>query len=151
MSNPKQTISIHRVTYEPTVNLLISGSEPMDTVIVDVVTRFGMHQTDEHKCGYKAVCNITLTISDDMKPYSKILVYYVKDKDHVYKGQTYIESKKLARNTVSISLCTVVKNQHKKVDNSANKIIFLNLAGSNTLNIQNTNEEDSQHEFQRSR
>lgn len=81
--------------------MLISGGEPMDSVIVDVVTRFGNHQTDEHKCGYKAVCNVTLSIFDEMKPYSKILVYYVKDNDHVYKGQTHIESKKLASNSVS--------------------------------------------------
>lgn len=73
----------------------------MDTVIVDVITRFGAHQSKEHKCGYKAVCNITLTVSDEMKPYSKILVYYVKDRDHVYKGHTHIESKKLAKNSVS--------------------------------------------------
>lgn len=74
----------------------------MNKVIVDVVTHTGSHNAKEHNCSRSTVCTLNQTIEKEMRPYSKIVVYQIKDNKEICKGQTHFKSAYLSENSVSI-------------------------------------------------
>ena len=73
----------------------------MDVVIVNIVTRNGENQVFERNCGYKTTCSLHIIISEDMKPHSTVIVYFIKNQYQIFKGQTEIRFEKLSNNFLS--------------------------------------------------
>ena len=74
----------------------------MGKVFVIVSSKNGNVQSQVVDCYEETSCEFELVVKEDMMPYSKVSVYFVKDKLHIYQGFTEIRTDGLSGNHVSI-------------------------------------------------
>lgn len=73
----------------------------IDQLVIIVISRLGIIETHQIYCNYFYTCTFNITFQKEMMPSAKMKVYFIKDKQTMYQGETIITSGELGKNTVS--------------------------------------------------
>jgi len=65
------------------------------------MTRHGNTEIHQRNCNFLTTCSFNISVKKDMMPKSKVVVYYVKNKQKIFQGETTIKTKELSGNYVS--------------------------------------------------
>jgi len=71
------------------------------------MTRYGNSQSMQIKCESQLNCVFDVTVTKEMIPQSKIIVYCVKGREAIYFGSTILVSNEFGENYVSINLTVI--------------------------------------------
>jgi len=72
------------------------------------MSRNGNMESHNKYCNFQQKCYIKLMVNKNMLPESKVLVYFVKNKQNIYQGETIVKIDHISKNMVS--LCTLKYN-----------------------------------------
>lgn len=87
--------------YNQSVTISVRADSELDNIIAILMTKHGNTNISQISCNFRMSCVFTITVNRDMMPKSKVIVYYIKEKDKIFKGHTIIETKDLSENYVS--------------------------------------------------
>ena len=83
------------------VTIYVRGDSEIDQIIAIVMSRYGNIESHQVYCSFHINCEFNITITRNMMPEVKVVVYDLKDRRSMYQGQTTIRTEELGKNTVS--------------------------------------------------
>ncbi|CAG9810260.1 unnamed protein product [Chironomus riparius] len=86
------------------VTIHVRADSEIDQLIGIVMSRHGNIESHQAYCSFRINCKFNFTITRDMMPEAKVVVYYVKDRQSMSQGETTITTIELGKNTLDIEL-----------------------------------------------
>ena len=83
------------------VTVHVRADSEIDQLIGIVMSRHGNIESHQVYCSFRINCKFNFTITRNMMPEAKVVVYYVKDRLSISQGEVTVTTTELGKNTVS--------------------------------------------------
>lgn len=74
----------------------------IDQIIVLIMSRHGHVESHKKSCDFKLICTVTTRISNDMMPHATVIVYQIKNKKIIFRGESTITTADISSNQVNV-------------------------------------------------
>ncbi|CAG9810263.1 unnamed protein product [Chironomus riparius] len=99
--------------YGDVVTVHVLTDADVNQLIGIVMSRHGNIESHQVYCLYRLHCSFDITITKDMMPQAKVVVYYVNNMTSISQGEVTITTYELGRNTLDIDLPKTAKMKQR--------------------------------------
>jgi len=84
------------------VTIYARSDTEIDQIVVLIMSRHGHVESHKKNCDFKLLCTVGTKITNDMMPHVTVIVYQIKNKHIIFRGETTIETADISSNEVRI-------------------------------------------------